>query len=367
MIIKTITCHDVYNTGSSLQAYALQTYLEAEGHDVSIIDYKPDYLSNHYKYCFIPNSKFQKPVLKQLYILMKFPERFLTKHQKRKKNFDNFRNDYLHLTERYCTFDELKKTPPVADVVIAGSDQIWNPIFQNGKDPAFYLQFVPEGTKRISYAASFSVDAFPEELSVQVASWLSELHAVSVREASGLDILSQMNIQYGVQVLDPVFLLDKEQWQIMATQKSDERYVFVYDFDNNLEIRKAAERIATRKKCEIITLQSLNYGEKTCSQAGPKEFVQLIAGAECVISNSFHATAFSLIFEKEFWVFNRNESINTRMRDLTLSMGIPERFVTCADEIDINSVIDYFSVRKKSKLLIEKSKTFLKNALVDGE
>ena len=137
MIIKTITCHDVYNLGASLQAYALQTYLQKQGHEVEIIDYKPDYLSGHFKLWGVYNPVYDKPFIRLLYLLAKLPGRLMA--LRRKKAFDVFTKNYLHLTRRYHSNDELKKDPPIADAYIAGSDQIWNTVFKNGRDPAFYL------------------------------------------------------------------------------------------------------------------------------------------------------------------------------------------------------------------------------------
>ena len=102
MQIKTITCHDVYNHGASLQAYALQTYLESMGHSVEIIDYKPDYLSGHYRLWTVDNPIFDKPFIKQLYLLAKLPERLIS--LKRKSLFDEFTTKYLKLSNQNFTF-----------------------------------------------------------------------------------------------------------------------------------------------------------------------------------------------------------------------------------------------------------------------
>lgn len=136
MKIKTITCHDVYNVGASLQAYALVTYLRKLGHDAQIIDYKPDYLSNHYPLWGLGNPAYDKPVIRELYNLAKLPGRL--KARNGKAEYDRFTAEFLPLTpRRYTSNDDLKQNPPEADVYFAGSDQIWNCFFPNGKDPAF--------------------------------------------------------------------------------------------------------------------------------------------------------------------------------------------------------------------------------------
>ena len=164
MRIKTITCHDVYNSGASLQAYALMRYLEELGNEVEIIDYKPDYLNNHYKLGIIANPKYEKNLmLKMIYLTLKFPGRVLALRKKIK--YDHFRDNYLKVTKkRYISNSELKNNPPEADIFICGSDQIWNSKFNNGKDPAFYLDFAPQGKIKASYSASFATDRIEEYL-----------------------------------------------------------------------------------------------------------------------------------------------------------------------------------------------------------
>ena len=246
MKICTITCHDVYNVGASLQAYALQTYLKSLGHDVRIIDDKPDYLSGHYRLDVVANPKYDKPFVRQAYLLAKLPGRL--RILPRKKVFDDFTDKYLTLTKRYASEAELAAEPPEADVYFAGSDQIWNPLFQNGKDPAFYLDFVRQGV-RASYAASFAVDEFPQELREVTAKYLSRLDGVSVREASGLAVLKSLGIENAQTVLDPVFLLDKAHWEAMAKlpPKAEKPYLLVYDFDNSSAVRTLAEKIASER------------------------------------------------------------------------------------------------------------------------
>lgn len=326
MQICTITCHDVYNVGASLQAYALQTYLSELGHDVRIIDYKPPYLSNHYRLTAVNNSRFDKPIVKQAYLLAKLPSRL---HDlPRKWAFDRFRKDNLKLTDRYCFYEELKQKPPKADVFFAGSDQIWNPIFPNGKDPAFYLAFVKSGV-RASYAASFAVDNFPEEISDRTAQWLSQFRHISVRERSGLNVLKEMGIDNGTLVVDPVFLLPRKHWSEMAVCpiKSKERYVLVYDFDNSSEIRELAEQIAKDRGLKIYSIFRSSYANRSFFHCGPTEFLGLIENADFVLSNSFHATAFSVIFEREFAIVKRTDRINARMKDFADLVGLPDRMV----------------------------------------
>ena len=164
MKIKTITCHDVYNAGASLQAYALQRYLMSLGHEVFIIDYKPFYLE-HYILWGGAYGKYNKPLIKEAYSLAHLPKRIAAWFELRKRNFDGFTRKYLNVTKKtYTNNNELKINPPDADIFFAGSDQIWNTMFSNGKDPAFYLDFVSDGAIKASYAASFATTSIEKKI-----------------------------------------------------------------------------------------------------------------------------------------------------------------------------------------------------------
>lgn len=362
MKIKTITCHNVYNVGASLQAYALSHYLKSLGNDVEIIDYKPDYLSGHYRLWGGINPAYNKALIKELYCLAKFPGRLKKRFEKRKGEFDSFTKEFLPLTKRYKSLAELHADPPQADVYFAGSDQIWNTLFQNGRDPAFYLEFAPEGSVRASYAASFASDAVDDDFREQVTEWISHLDYVSVRESTGLAILHHLGIEGGQQVLDPVFLLDKQQWSRMSIQWKgalSEPYVLVYDFDNDSEIATFAKNIADKNHWKVVSMLKNRYIPTDFSQEGPIAFLTLIQNARAVVSNSFHATAFSVIFQKEFWVFYRNENINTRMADLLSLMGLSDRLIGKYHSAALEKKIDYENVNKKMEAEIVKSKAFI--------
>lgn len=356
--IKIITCHDVYNAGASLQAYALQKYLLNLGNDVKTIDYKPDYLSQHY-YLWNINPRFSNHLFtKIIYLLIKVPKRVLKRFSKRKRMYDQFKKRYLRITKCYKSNEQLKRNLPQADIYIAGSDQIWNPLFENGKNPAFYLDFVPNDKMKVSYAASLSVEEIPEENKAFVRSSLLTFDYVSVREKSAVELLESIGIKNVINVLDPVFLLDKQEWEDLC-KKESESYVLVYDFDKSEEIKETAKMIANEKRAKIYSVLSCDYADKIFEKFGPKEFVSLIYNAECVISNSFHATAFSIILQKDFYVFNRSWKINTRMRDLVAAFGLRERLIekkpNKLDKINWQQIDKIYNEKvKKSKEFIDK-------------
>ena len=362
MNIKTITCHDVYNLGASLQAFALQHYLEIDGHDVEVINYKPWYLSNHYKLWDVGNQRFNKPLIWQLYNLVKLPNRL--KSLPRKKVFDEFTKKYLRLTKRYNSFEDLRATPPEADVYVAGSDQIWNTTFNNGTDPAFYLNFGK--AKKISYAASFATDKLRKGTESFVKEMLDNFNEISVREESGINILKSTGHK-GIVVVDPVFLLSQDQWKsVIHNEKEEKDYILVYSFEKGGAMQKIAEQLSKLHHCPIYSVgpYKQKYAQRNFVNAGPLSFLSLIKNAKCIISNSFHATAFSMIFEKNFFVVNREDGLNTRMKDLLQKYGIPERLIGV--EVADNTLctdIDYSKVNHFLDRDIKLSMTYLANNL----
>lgn len=365
MKIATITCHDVYNYGASLQAYALQTYCRSLGADYEIIDYKPPYLSNHFRLDAVANDVFDKPLIKQLYLLAKLPGRLI--QLKKKRTFDAFTSQFLNRSDqRYSSVDELKKDCPQADLYIAGSDQIWNTFFSNGRDAAFYLDFVGNRGRKISYAASFATDRIFNNAETFVAKQLRNFDAISVRESSANDLLCTLGHASGTLVADPVFLLNATQWTQLSSscKKIAEDYILVYDCERSKRLRDLCLHLKHATGLPIYTLSATygHYADKDFSLDGPLEFINLMANARYVIANSFHATAFSLIFHKDFFIVNRSEAINTRMRDFLQYLGLNSRLIS--DKAEINTqTIDYTNVTPKLDALIQDSKHFLKTQI----
>lgn len=372
MKIKTITCHEVYNYGASLQEYALLKYLQEQGHQAETIHYKPPFLSNHFKLWTVSSPFFAKNIfLKGIYIILKLPKRLI--NRKRKRSFDRFSEKYIPATKTlYTNNDQLKKNLPLAEAYICGSDQIWNSFFENGKDPAFYLDFVPEDKLKVSYAASFAIDKLDESIAPFVKRMVSNIDHVSVRESSGKMILQELGIQNVTQVLDPVFLLDSHSWipiMDLKTSRSlvgDGNYMVVYDFDCDPLIKSLAVRLQAKYDWNIVAFNELiDYADKNLYLHGPEVFLAVLKNAKCILANSFHAVAYSIIFKKELAVFNRNYKINTRMRDLLESVGLQQLLLTDQEGVNGFSIgsIDYNKVDAKLDPLIQKSKDFLLDAL----
>jgi polysaccharide pyruvyl transferase WcaK-like protein len=254
------------------------------------------------------------------------------------------------LTQRYNSYEELKADAPQADCYIAGSDQIWNTLFRNGRDAAFYMDFGAKDVKRISYSASFATPTIVPEYRDFVSEKLKGIDAISIRERISLPLLAELGRKDGVAVCDPVFLLDKEEWnETLQGEKGltsvPEKYVLVYLTDKGPQIEKIAQQIKLQTGWKICSVGSIkaNCADKSYTNAGPLDFVRLIRDAQFVISNSFHATAFSLIMGTKFCVVNRADAINERMKSILEDYGLSNRLVSeysgeLLHELDLNAL-----------------------------
>ena len=374
MRIATITCQHVYNYGATLQAYALQAYLESLGHEVEIIDYR---LPVHVRYeIFTPYPQGRVyeavrriPLLR--YVVCPYRNRKMWLTWGRKKGFDSFDRHYLHLSPHiYRTIEGLRQNPPYADIYIAGSDQIWNTHSENGKSPAYYLDFGPEHVRRVAYAASLATSEIAPGWEEFVKEEVSKFDAVSVREKTGVELLRRLGISNVCQVLDPVFLLSREEWLRMAGMakgydKIRHPYVFLYDFlGNDNKIRGFAKRMAKECGLKIVSVNDFerrDYADININDAGPLEFLSLLSGAQCVISNSFHATAFSVIFQKDFYTFGLVGHHNSsRMTDFLSGLGLGGRY---NPQSMPGSDLDYVKASGLLEEQIDESKPFLKSAV----
>lgn len=365
MNIKTITCHDVYNYGASLQAYALQEYLISQGHNVEIIDYKPDYMRIHYKFWYIHEKSRYYRLAKKLWFVRFMlccyfaPSKYATIG--RKKNFDKFTKKHLHLTKRFNSYEELTAGAPTADAYIAGSDQIWNCNLPNGKDGGYFLQFGNENTKRIAYAASFGISEVPEENRKQMKVWLDKFDAISVREKTGVKILDTIGVK-GIEVTDPVYLLTQEQWGCLAGSQRvvKDKYILVYDLTlNDIRLKEEAERLSKKYGYKIVSVDGAKkcpYAKKNISNAGPQEFVNLIKNAEFIVTNSFHATSFSVIFNRPFVTYYKSHNIS-RIADLLNNIEMEQQLNPAV----AGYKFDWERINEKLKNMRSASYLFLKN------
>lgn len=345
--IGILTYHRVFNFGSLLQTYALQKYLEDKGQAVEVIDYYPERLQKK-RLLFHVNPKWSRPIWKMIvHLIPAVITRLLGYHM-----MDTFLAKHVHLTDKvYETEEDLKRNRPIYDIYLNGSDQIWNVETADGLvDKVFFMEFLPEECVRAAYAGSFGKDSFSKESLMEIKKYLSKYSAISVRENSGLSILDKIGIKGGQWVLDPTFLLKPAQWrEIEAKTRLPKRYLLVYNLNRNPRITNLAQRIASEKGLKIVNFaHSFVFikGAKNIIYPTPNLFITLFENAEYVVTDSFHGTAFSINFGRQF-ICVPAPRFNSRLNSILNLIGESDRLLGDRDDFNIiDRKVDYKKVDK---------------------
>lgn len=357
MKIGILTFHCAHNYGAVLQCYALQQYLKGCGHEVSVIDYRPKYLLQGYEKFSLRNwlSPNLFRTIKKL-----LAEPFLLKDRIRRWNEFN---------EFICGFNLYPinkfKEGKGFDKVIYGSDQIWNAFLTGGKaDGHYWGQYSPH--KSISYAASMGEYRPSSEEIAQIQSFLNSFLSLSVREQEIQELLQPLTSNKIELVCDPVFLLSRDQWDRLLTHNSVVKpYVLCYNLFRSPECRQQAEVVSKQLGIELIEIAGSvtydTYKSDIVRSIGPLAFVEYIKEASFVVTSSFHGTAFSLIFQRPFYVMGLKQRAG-RVQSLLKIANLESRLLTCV-KTEIVSEVDYTSVEKNMKSYIAHSKTFIDESL----
>lgn len=334
MKIGIITFHGAYNFGSMLQAYALQTYLENYNRDFQceIINYRSQIQRSLYEY---PWKRYEAlPIYWSKLIL-------LHSRKEKQKRFEIFMQDYLHITEETDCDDELSDENLKCDLYICGSDQIWN-FRARDATQAYYLPLI-QGNKKVSYAASFGAgggyNLFEQETQLNKAlSYIKDFQCLSVRESSAAILLRDKTGRKADVLLDPTLLLSRSDWEPLV--KSDLKlkpgmFILFYTIGYTKKEREMALLLGKRYNVPVVLTQFLHCSEWADiklvkkSKTGPNDFLWLVKNAKCVFTTSFHGTAFSIIFHKDFWSYVGEK--DERKTTLLKSLNIEERAVFASD------------------------------------
>ena len=312
------------NYGATLQAVALNKIINSMGYSVENLNYND--LSRIRRGLSTPQRIRN--------ILWNVLKSFITGNA-RNNAFNTFRKRHLILSlKSWTSQDSLKKNPPEYDLYISGSDQIWNPDVING-DYNYLLDFVPPGKVKASYASSFGKNSIPKQHTEIYRRLLSNYQYLSVREASGKELIRQLTGKDAQVVLDPTLLLGSSQWEKMASNvKEKEKYILCYympgDKVVNKAIRKASLTLAKRTDLHIVNLGLKEYFGLVpwldCRiKAGPDDFIRLFLDAEYIVTNSFHGAAFAVNFGKRLFVpvngrIAEGEALHTRLTEFLKMM-----------------------------------------------
>ena len=343
--VEVITLHRIVNYGSVLQAYATQYIMEKLGYEVEFVDYYPErmHMLGMLKRIKNKSERLKKNLLfRTLARIVMFPS-----YIKRFHVFKKFIKKNLNLSPKvYYTYEELKENPPKADYYCTGSDQVWNSGWNEKIDKAFFFDFVPEDKICFSYAASFGKSKLEEWEKDETKQLLLKYKYLSMREKSGVDILKDLGIENGINVLDPTLLLNKEEWSKLTSDKyKNEKYIFVYNLNRNKKIDKYVEKLANEKNLKIFYVsyslhEFYKKGNMKCN-VRIEDFLALIKNAEYVVTDSFHATAFSINFNTQFMIVFP-EKYSTRVKSILEITGLESRIVNDCNDISLcNKKIDF--------------------------
>ena len=375
MKIGILTFHNAINYGAVLQAYALQKWLnKIDGIEAEIIDYRSPVVDSQYGFVSLKQSGSIKAFLLC---------NVTTVVRKRKKaSFKKFVNDDIKTSPRVMKLNA--GTLNLYDAVIVGSDQVWNSSCTKG-DKSYLLYVDGLSVRLISYAASIgnikNFENFQKKYHIDCSNALTRFFALSVREGDAATYIKNITGRECFTVVDPVLLFGRENWikslnefkshDILPSEYHEE-YILVYNIGNFPLTFAFVKALATKTGLKIKTINKdikgdIKFaGSENCSNVSPSAFVSLIKRAQYIVTDSFHATAFSLMFQKKFFsIANPNsDNTNSRLINILENYKLGNRYITkptISKDFDTN--IDYSYVETKMKIECDESKKWLLAAL----
>lgn len=353
-----ITVHVGFNFGSKLQAIATSEVLKKIGYVPTCVNYIPPRVTRSRYW----GKLFSNPI-KFVRRLLFFPFYLLTE-----RNFDGYLSKYCKVSKQFYAEDDFMKNCPHADVYVSGSDQLWNCEHNEGNDKHYFFDGIKG--KKIAYASSIGMISLPEDYAAYMKEQLSQYSAVSVREQSAVELLGKMGIS-ATHVLDPTFMLTKEEWNLFASKRLvKEKYIFVYlpyNIKNKDLIYRSVRKIAKAKNLKVVSYSDNvikdKYADQTIFFVNPGDVLSLILHAEVVMTNSFHGTAFSINMNKQFWTYmpSRFSTRITSILDLCdLNNRLLDEEIT---EKQMNEIADFNYTNSVLRQERQKSYDFLTKVL----
>ncbi|HFU74756.1 MAG TPA: polysaccharide pyruvyl transferase family protein [Arcobacter sp.] len=375
MKIGILTFHFSNNYGALFQAYGLRNYLRKLGHDVEFINYQPEYLEAGGDINI--NSLFSKATLKIIYLrVVQLKEKFFG-NKERENYFTSFKSDFLGVnkTEIYKSKEEIEKANLYYDLLITGSDQVWNPSEQYGIDPVYFLEFKTSNpnVKKISYAPSFGKASIDKKYKNEVSKLISKLDSISVREVSGQNIIEDLTSLKSILVPDPTVLVSNYENVMNKYETEEKNYIFCYYLRSRENIGEVAEYISQKENLQIYSPHNPHRRWKEIGQTvnpGPREWLYLLNTSKFVVTNSFHGTILSILLNKPFVVVGiggLRAKYNERAMNILKLCGLENRLVNEFNKSNIDDLlleeIDWNVVNKNIKQLRQSGTDFLKSNL----
>lgn len=351
--IGLLTFSNTQNYGAALQCYALSKYLQNMGNDVEVFDYR--------------NTNIEltgKRRLKSIHTPKDLILWALThkEFRLREKEFDQFNSDFLNLVS--CDgVEQLRQASKDYDYFIVGSDQVWNYNLTKS-DETYFFPFKSLHAKKIAYSASFGSCGIDLDQWKSIKEYISDFHAISVREASGAELLKDKTGIDASFTIDPTLILNKDTWKSMARKSPEKtKYVLAYVISKRELVTDSIIRMGKKMNLPVVIIQTgtihTTSGAKDIKLASPQDFIDYFYNAEYVVTDSFHGTCFSLIFEKDFHcILGSSDGANSRIIDLLNSIGLKDRI-----EGRNTDKIQYEKVNERLNRLAEQSRKYLERAL----
>ncbi len=332
--VGVLTFHRAYNFGAVLQAYALQRSIEKNGYDCQIIDYR-----NHIIEKWFHNMTLEAKVKNIAWYIL-YPQ-IAFGRKKKSRLFDQFMSDNIKLSEVcHCANDFKDKY----DAIVVGSDQVWNLSMTDG-DINYFLPY-NDGADKLSYAASFGSDTVPDAFREVIHKNLASFQSILVRENDGVRLVREIAERQAERAADPTLLLDKEEWKSISNPVMDgKKYILLYLVAPQTNAIEIAKKIAKARECEVVNVNPTRHKEKeviNLLDIGPREFLHLIANAECVVTTSFHGLILSLNHNTPFLfeLSNQSQNTNSRLNELNRTFML-EKYHIKSSDIDDYVGVDY--------------------------
>lgn len=358
--IGILTFHWADNYGAVLQAYALRKYLSQNGYNAEVVNYNCKYAARIYEPFYFQANNMKQFVKGLLRCTYNFPAWVMKRWA-----FNKFR-DKIGISQHEYSKRELLDEQYGYDVLIAGSDQVWNAEIVGEDINIYSLSFVKRA-RAISYAASSGeLDVQHNRIHRTLVDEIAQFSAISVRESSTKEYLEE-NIGKKVFLsVDPTMLLTKAEWNQLAesVHRVDERYLLVYCISYDENLISTARKISEEKNLKIVVcgkIKELKGKAIQFTHAAPEQFLNLVKNATFIVATSYHATVFSTIFQKQFVALLPSYASN-RVSDFCESMGLSSRCIHDASEVEalMKQEIAY---GEKLQDAIAESKYYLQKAL----
>lgn len=366
--VGLLTFHGAHNFGSVLQTYASCKVLQNMGYEVEVINMRNQAQKDAYR-IFKPFRLTVGSFIRNAFIAMNY-----CSFRKRANNFERFINNVLPTTDReFIDGADVKAHAKKYDIYYTGSDQVWNPACQDFES-AYYLDFTTPESRRVAYAPSLGKGKFDKADQELIKGLLNNVDFISCREKEGAALLRALTDKPVAHVCDPVVLLERKYWEeIAVAPKTQVPYILTYFLENNHGDRSQVENIRKQTGYKVIALNEyirdwVNPHIHLCLGCSPEEFVGFIKNASLVLTNSFHCTAFSVIFQRKFFtcmaasenVANNNDS---RKVDFLKSIGLESRLLPNGSVPDLSQDIDYDNVQPLLDAFRKESSEYLINAV----